>query len=181
MQHGAKRPFCHFVFKDAATVKVRCAGVNDNRQAGCTGGRDMRAKAALLGLARAMLLEIVQSCFAKCHDFRVTRQFDQLARGDTILFVGLMRVCTDGAIDLGKSLRDRQQSAQAPHPCRDGEDASDIRGCGTRDDAIEVVREIGKVEMAVAIDKHLFKPLTLELVRHTAGIPAPALEARCSA
>ena len=50
MQHGAKRPFGHFLLEDAAAIFVGLAGMNHQRQAGGAGGRDMGAKAALLCL-----------------------------------------------------------------------------------------------------------------------------------
>ena len=48
-----------------------------------------------------------------------------LFRGNPILFVGMMRMGADRAIDVGKPFRDRQQPAEPPHPRRDGDDAPD--------------------------------------------------------
>src|ERR1700716_1739014 len=50
MQHRAKRSFCRFVWEDTAAIIVGVAGVNDQRETGGSGGRDVGAKAALLRL-----------------------------------------------------------------------------------------------------------------------------------
>src|SRR4051794_1977766 len=109
MQHGAKRSFCHFVFEDATTILVGVAGMNHQRQAGCAGGSDMRAKTALLRLARAVLIEVVQPGFAQRNDLWVPRQLDELFRRNTVLLVCMVRMGADGAIDVRKTLSDREQ------------------------------------------------------------------------
>ena len=154
MQHGAKRSLGHFVFEDAAAILVGFAGMNDQRQAGRAGRRDMGAKAALLRFARAVLVEIIQPRLAERHDLGMPRQLDQFARGNAVFFVGVMRMGADRAIDVGKPLRDREQRAEPPHPRRDRDDAPDAGGGGARHDAVEIVGEIREIEMAVAVDQH---------------------------
>ena len=116
MQHGAKRALGHFVFEDAAAILVGVAGVDDQRQAGGAGRRDMGAKAALLRLARAVLIEIIQPRLAQRHDLGMPGQLDQLAGGNAVFLVGLMRMGADRAIDVRKSLGDLQQRAEAASP-----------------------------------------------------------------
>ena len=128
--------------------------MDDQRQAGDAGRGDVGAKAALLRLPRAVLIEIVETCFAQRHDLGMPSQFDQFAHGNAVFFVGLMRMGADRAIDVGKSPGDFQQRAQPPHPGRDREDAADPGGGGAADQGVEIVGEIRKIEMAMAVDKH---------------------------
>ena len=154
MQHRAKRSLGHLVFEDAAAVLVGIAGVDHQRQAGGARGGDMGAKAALLRLARAVLVEIIQPRLAQRHDLRMLGQLDQFAGGNAVFLVGVMRMGADRAIDVGKPLGDGEQPAEPLDPGRDGDDAADPRRLGARDDAVEILGEIRKVEMAVAVDEH---------------------------
>ena len=116
MQHGAKRSLGHLIFEDAAAGLVGIAGMNDQRQAGRTRGGDVGAKAALLRFAGAVLVEIIQPRLAQRHDFGMPRQLDQFVRGNPVLFVGVMRMGADRAIDVRKSLRDRQAAHRDASP-----------------------------------------------------------------
>jgi len=91
---------------------------------------------------------------AERHHLWVLGQFDQFAWGNPILFIGLMRMGADRAIDVRKSLRDRKQRAETPHPRRYRDDAPYPGGFRARDNAVEIVGKVGKVEVAVAVDKH---------------------------
>jgi hypothetical protein len=71
MQHGLERSLGDLLFEDAAAVFVGLAGVNDQRQAGGAGGGNMRAKAALLRPAGAVLVEMIQPRFAERHHLRM--------------------------------------------------------------------------------------------------------------
>ena len=155
MQHRAKRSLRHLIFENPAAIIVGVAGMNDQRQAGRAGSRDMRPKTALLRLGRAVLVEIIQPRLPQRHDLRMSRQFDQFVRGNPVFLIGVMRMGSDRAIDVRKSLGDRKQSAQAPHPRRDGDDTLDPGGVGPCHDGVEVIGEIGEIEMAVAVDEHV--------------------------
>jgi hypothetical protein len=84
----------------------------------------------------------------------MSRQFDQFVSRNSILLVGVMRVRADRTIDVRKFLRYREQAAKTSHPRRDGDDAADPGGIRSRDDAVEIVGEIRKIEMAMAVDEH---------------------------
>ena len=156
MQHGAKRSLRHFVFQDAAAILVGIAGMDHQRQAGGAGGGDMRAKAALLRFARAVLVEIVQPGFAQSHDLGMLCQLDQLVGGNAVFLVGMVRMGADRAIDVGKPRRDRKQRVEMLHPRRDRHDAPYSRRLRARNDGIEILGKVRKIEMAVAVDKHRF-------------------------
>ena len=154
MQHGAKRSFAHLIFEDAAAVVVGVAGVNDQRQAGRAGGGDVRAKAALLGLGRAVLVEIIQPRLAQGHDLGMPRQPDQFVGGHSVFLIGVVRMGADRAIDVWKPLGDRKELTEAPHPSRDGDDAPDSCSRRPGHDALEIIGEVRKIQVAVAIDQH---------------------------
>src|SRR6266481_10042604 len=117
MQHGAKRSFAHLIFENAATVGVSVAGVNDQRQAGRAGGGDVRAKAALLGFRRAVLVEIIQPRLTKRHDLGMARQLDQFVGWYSVFLIGVVRMGADRAIDVWKALGDRKEIGRAS--CRE--------------------------------------------------------------
>src|SRR6478752_10822458 len=68
MQHRAKRSLFRLLFKDAAAILVRLAGVDHQRQAGGAGGGDVGTKAPRLRLRRAVVVEIVEPGFAERDD-----------------------------------------------------------------------------------------------------------------
>ena len=154
MQHRAKRSLGDLVFEDAAAIVIGLAGMDHQRQSRRPRRGDMRAKAALLRLARAVLIKIIQPRLAQRHDLRMLGQFDQLAGRNAVFLIGLVRMGADRAIDVGKPLGDGQQPAEPLHPGRDGDDAADPRRLGTRDDGVEILGKIRKVEVAMAVDEH---------------------------
>jgi hypothetical protein len=154
MQHGAKRSFCHLIFQDAATILVGVASMDYQRQAGRAGGGDVRAKTAFLSLARAVLVEVIQPRFTQRHHLWMLRQFNQFLCRNAVFLICIVRMRADGAIDVGKACRDRQQCIETFHPRGDRHNAANSRGLGAGNDGVEVVGKIRKVEMAVAVDKH---------------------------
>ena len=114
----------------------------------------MRAKTALLRFAGAMLIEIIEPRLAQRDDFRMLRQLDQFARGNAVFLIGLMRMGADRAIDVGKPLGYGEQPVEPLDPGRDRDDAADPGRLGARNDGVEILGKIRKVEMAVAVDEH---------------------------
>jgi hypothetical protein len=84
----------------------------------------------------------------------VLRQLDQLARCNAVFFISVMRMSADRAIDGGKPLGDGEQPAETFDPGRDRDDTADPRRLGARDNGVEILGKIRKVEMAVAVDEH---------------------------
>src|SRR5438309_12013760 len=106
------------------------------------------------------------------------RKLDQLSRRNSILFIGVVRMRADRAVNIGKLRGNGQQRIKTPHPRRNSDDASDPRRGSSRDDALEIVGEIWKVEVAMAIDKHELEPFRPPL-RCNAERPARMAEAGC--
>ena len=76
MHNGGVGPLLHLFAHDGSRVFIRIACMNNQRQSGFPGCRDMRAKAALLAVAWAAVIEIVQPGFANPHNTGVLGQFD---------------------------------------------------------------------------------------------------------
>ena len=73
---------------------------------------------------------------------------------NAVFLVGLVRVRADGAEHVVVAIGDREQRVEPAHARRDRHDAADARRARAADDAVEVIGEIRKVEMAMAIDEH---------------------------
>ena len=128
--------------------------MDHQRQAGGARRRDMGAEAARLRFRRAVVVEIVEAGLAERHDLRMLGQRDQFIRRNAVLFIGVMRMGADRAIDVGKALGDVEQSAEPLHPRRDRHDAADAGLRCTRDNAVEIAGKVRKIQMAVAVDQH---------------------------
>src|SRR4029079_15064151 len=98
------RSFGDLFLEDAAAVVVGLAGMDHQRQSRRPRRGDMRAKAAFLGFARAVLVEIIEPRLPQRHGLRMPGQFDQLAGGNAIFLIGMMRMGAYRAIDVWKSL-----------------------------------------------------------------------------
>ncbi len=155
MQHRGEGALPAFLFENARGIVVGLARMDDERQAGLARRRDMRAKAALLRLARRVVVVVIEAGFAERHDFRVPRQRDEIGRRHVELFMGVMRMRADRAKHVGKALGDREQVRLALDPRRNRHHALDAGGAGARHHGIELGGEIGKIEMAMAVDEHV--------------------------
>jgi len=66
----------------------------------------------------------------------------------------MVRMGADRAVDIAMRLDDLEQIGEAPHPRGDGEHEADAGAFGMRQHRLALDGEIGKIEMAVAIDQH---------------------------
>src|SRR6185312_7063895 len=101
-----------------------------------------------------MFIEIVQPRLAQRNDLRMPGQLDQLAGGNAVFLICLMRMGADRAIDVRKSFCDGEQPAEPLDAGRDRDNADDPGRLGARNDGVEILGKIRKVEMAVAVDEH---------------------------
>ena len=81
---------------------------------------------------------------------------DELIDADVQLLVRVMRMGADRAVDIGKALGDGKHLGVPFDPRRDGDDTHDPGRPRARNHGIELAGEIGKIEMAVAVDQHQF-------------------------
>jgi hypothetical protein len=66
----------------------------------------------------------------------------------------MMRMGADRAMDIRKLLRDCEQLCLLPHPSRYRHHAANPRRFRARNNSVEIIGEIGKIQMAVTVDKH---------------------------
>ncbi len=84
------------------------------------------------------------------------------------LLGGVMRMGADGEIDRREALRDRGEARALRDAGRNRHHPLDARALGARDDGLDLVGEVGKVEMAMAVDQ-----------LHAAHAPFPPRGGRC--
>ena len=110
MQHGREGALPGFLFENPRRVGVGIARMDHERQAGLARRGDMGAKAALLRVARAAVVVVVEPGFADARrPLGCARARDKIGRGDVRFLVRVMRMRADRAIDVGKALGDREQ------------------------------------------------------------------------
>ena len=156
MQHGREGALPAFFLQNARHVVIGLARMDHQRQAGLARRRDMGAKALFLRVARAVVVVIVEPGLADRHHFRMPRDAGELIAADVELFMGVVRMRADRAKNIGKALGDRQHLRVAAHPRRDRHHAADAGRARPRNHGVEFGGEIGKIEMAVAVDQHGF-------------------------
>src|SRR5262245_41732760 len=103
----------------------------------------------------------------------MARTPDHLVDADVQLLMRMMRVGADRAVDIGKALGDGKHFGMPFDPRRDGDNACDAGCPRTRNHGIELAGEIGKIEMAVAVNQHqLCSLLSLSTYRGKTGLGA---------
>ena len=154
MQHGGEGALPHFLLQDPRHVVVGFARMDHQRQPGFARGGDVIAEALLLRIARAVVVVIVEPGFADRHHLGMARRRHQVGGRNIELLVGVMRMGSHRAVDVGESLRNRKQIALLLHPRGDCHHAPHAGILGAADNGVELAGEIRKVEMAVAVDQH---------------------------
>ena len=154
MQHGREGALPHFLFQNFRHVGVAVARMDDQRQPGFAGRGNVLAEACGLGVARAGVVVVVEAGLADGDDFRVFRHFNQRLGVNLRLLRRVMRMGADGAEHVGKTLGNGQNLCELAHPSRDGDHAADAGCARAGHHRVELGGKIGKIQMAVAIDKH---------------------------
>src|SRR4051794_5771876 len=131
----------------------------------------MGSEALLLGVARRVVIVVVEPRLPYRHHLRMTGLRDQIRRADVELFVGVVRMGANRAEHVWKPLGDGDQIRLPPHPGRDRDHAADAGRSGALDHALEPVLEVGKIQMTVAVDQHGLTPSPLP-ARYSAETPA---------
>ena len=114
----------------------------------------MDAEALRLRIARAVIVVIVEPGFADRDHLGMTRDLDQLRRRDIGLLGGVVRMRPDRAEHLPVRLDDGFQLIEAADARRDGHDRADPGFARASEHGVELAPEVGKIEMAVAVDEH---------------------------
>ena len=86
--------------------------------------------------------------------------------------VGVMRMRADRAVNVGKTLGDRQHIGELAHARRDRDHARDAGRSRARDNGVELVGKIRKIQMAMAVDQHGYCAAGASAARRSVGKPA---------
>jgi hypothetical protein len=147
-----------FLLEDISHVVIGVTGVDDQRQSGFPGCRDVHAKPLGLGVAWRLVVEIIKAGLADRHNFRVLCQPDQICGRHVEFFRSVVRMGADGAENFAEFFSDRKDLFEALHARRDRDHPLDARRLGARDDIGALLGEIGEVEMAMTVDQHFCRP-----------------------
>jgi hypothetical protein len=71
---------------------------------------------------------------------------------------------------LAVALRDREQAVEAPDARGDADDGADTGSRRPGENAVEIGRKIGEVEMAVMVDKHVKQQVLSDRAFETATV-----------
>ena len=104
--------------------------------------------------ARASLVVIIEPGFSDCDHFGMARSADQLVDADVELFMRVMGMRAERAVDVGKALGDAEHLGMSFDSRRDGHDARNAGCLRAGNHGVELVGKIGEIEMAVAVDQH---------------------------
>ena len=83
MKHSREGPLPCFFLEDVRHVAVCLAGVDDERQTGLARGCDMIAEAALLRVARAVIVVVVEAGLPDRDDLGMARTRDDVRRAES--------------------------------------------------------------------------------------------------
>ncbi len=155
VKHAGERAVgFHLVVEQRDGVRVRLAGVDFKRKARFARGRDVRAEAFRLRLGTPVLVEVVEARFTNRDDLRMMRQADDLACGNAALLVRVVRMRADRAPDIVVALGDGADLVELPDARGDRDHGAHAGRFRARDDAVQIGRELWKVQVAVVINKH---------------------------
>ena len=123
------------------------------------------AQALLLRRARTEVVMIIEAGLSNRHNLCMPRMCDELLERKIELLVRVVGMRAKRAVDLRKTLGDREHLGMSSQQRADGHDVGHPGRTRTRHDAIKVPAKIGKVEMAVAIDQRKLRSLTFVIIR----------------
>ena len=144
-----------------SSCRIRAMSASQSR-AWMTSGKPVSRAAAICwrkpwacGLARRVVVVIVEAGLADRHDLRIFRQRDQRLGVDVQFLVSIVRMGADRTEDLRKCFSDRKHLREFAHAGADGHHAADAGGARARHHSVELAGEIREIQVAVAIDEHL--------------------------
>ena len=101
-----------------------------------------------------MVVIEVEARFAEAHDLLVLGLLQQRIGRRERLGRGFVRMDAHRAVDVARTFGDRTDAGKPRHTRSDGQEVADALRARGIEHAVELGREIGKIEMAMAIDKH---------------------------
>ena len=153
MEHGAEPPLPHFLRQDCRRIGVGVARMDHKRQVELPGERDMPPKDPLSDIPRGAIIVIIEARLADPDAFGM---FGERPHGVEVLRPlprRLMRMCADREENVVVPLRNRGDASSLRHSGANGDHPLDAGRSRALDDCVEVVGEVGKIEVAVAVDE----------------------------
>src|SRR5262249_49724678 len=102
---------------------------------------------------------VIESGLSDRDHLGMARAANELIDADVQLLVRVMRMGADRAVDIGKALGDGEHLGVPFDPGRDGDATRDAGRLRARNHGIELAGALGKTEVAVPANKHLFGAL----------------------
>ena len=128
--------------------------MDHQRQPGRARGGDVVAETALLRVAWAVIIVIIEPRLPDGHHLGMAGVCDQLVGRDVELLVGVVRMGADRAVNVGKALGDGEHLGMPLDPRGNRDDAADAGRLRARHHGIELARKVGEIEMTMAVDQH---------------------------
>ena len=164
--------------QDCRDIVVGVARMDDEREVELARKRDLPTKDALGDVTRRVVVMIVEASLADADTFGM---IGECAHGGEVLrplSSRLMRMRADREKDVLVPLRDRDDARGLRYAGADGDHALDAGRPRALNDPVEVVGEVGKIEVAMAVDEShsaLAQALTSPApLRRSEERPAPA-------
>ncbi len=154
MQQPGEGPLAHLFGQDRTHLGIGVAGMDDQWQTGFARRRDMGAERTFLLAARAVLVIEVEAGLAEADHLGMIGQRDQSVAVDGFLGRRLVGMDADAAPDIGIALGHGAHALELADLGADGQHQPDSGRAGAGQGAIEIGREIGKIEVAVGVDQH---------------------------
>ncbi len=128
--------------------------MDHQRQTGLPRRLDMTSEARFLVLDRAEVIMIVQPGLADRHDLVTRSRRKDVLQRQILFFCGVVRMRSGGAEDVRIRLSQRVDLVKTAHPRANRDHRTDALLTRSLDHGIAFGCEIGKIQMAMAVDKH---------------------------
>ena len=154
MNETCEGPGADFFSEYIEGVRIGVAGMHDQRQSGLARRRRMDAEARPLKRAGGVIVVIVEPGLADADDLVRPGVFDEDFRRRRRLVIHIVGMDSDRAIEVVVGPRQGQHIRELGEPRADRLHDADAGLGGARQHPIDVVGELGKIEMAMAVDQH---------------------------
>src|ERR1700722_14796030 len=178
MEQRAEPPLPHFIGQDCRHVGVGVARMDHKREVKLPSKRNVAPKDSLSDIARCAVIVIIEARLADPNAFGMSGEGAHGVEILRVLAARLMRMRADGEEHIVVTLCDRDHARGLRYFSADGDHALDAGGARALNNSVEVVGEVGKIEVAMAVnDCHsapaqaLTSPAPL---RYSEERPAPA-------
>ena len=174
MQDARERSSRVLLGQDRRCLLIGMPRVHNQGEPRLSRGGNMYAKAFGLGIARAMLVVEVEPGFAKPDDLGMLSKLDKALHRHLRLMRRFVRMYTNGAEHIVEAIGNRQDAIEVGDVRADRKHRPDTHIAGPCNNGVQLIREIGEIKMAMAVDKHqpVSSPATAATWRGNTGCGA---------